>query len=185
MLEVNFDPFPLLSTERLILRRVTKDDAKEIFQLRSDINVMRYIDRPMAKTIEDALEMVQRFENGIINNDGIVWALTLKNDAALIGTISFHRIEKENYRAEIGYMLATNFHKKGLMQEAITTVLDYGFNVMNLHSVEATINPGNIASAGLLEKNGFVREAYFKENYYYNGKFMDTAIYSLLTPKEV
>ena len=67
------------------------------------------------------------------------------------------------------------------MQEPITVVLEYGFNVMKLHSVEALVNPNNIASIRLLEKNGFIREAYFKENYFYNGRFLDTAVYSLLT----
>jgi ribosomal-protein-alanine N-acetyltransferase len=59
-------------------------------------------------------------------------------------------------------------------------VLDYGFNIMNLHSVEANVNPDNLASIKLLANNGFKREAYFKENYFYNGKFLDTMIYSLL-----
>ena len=174
MLEVNFNPFPLLSTERLNLRQVTKNDINEIFQLRSDTNVMQYIDRPMAKTTEDAFRFIERIENGIVQNEGITWAITLKANDALIGTIGFHKIEKENYRAEIGYMLMSNFHKKGIMQEAIISALDYGFNVMKLHSVEALINPANEASAKLLERNGFIREAYFKENYYYNGKFLDT-----------
>ena len=185
MLIVNFTPFPLLSTKRLILRQITKEDVKEAFQIRSDSNVMRYIDRPMAVTMEDAFQFIQRVEDNLTNSNGINWALTLKDDDSLIGTIGFHRIEKENYRAEIGYMLATPFHRKGLMQEAITVAIDYGFKIMNLHSIEAKINPDNKASAGLLEKNGFVKEAYFKENYYYNDKFLDTAIYSLLSPVEI
>ncbi len=68
------------------------------------------------------------------------------------------------------------------MQEAILTILDYGFKIMKLHSVEANVNPNNAASIKLLERNNFIREAYHKENYYYNGKFLDSAIYSLLTP---
>ena len=68
------------------------------------------------------------------------------------------------------------------MDEAMKGVLQYGFETMKLHSVEANVNPGNNASTKVLEKNGFVKEAYFKENYYYNGKFIDSAIYSLLTP---
>ena len=183
MLVLDFSIFPVLSTKRLLLRQVTKTDANEVFGLRSDINVMKYIDRPMAKTIDDAINYIQKIENGITNNDYIAWALILKENNTLIGIISFHRIEKENYRAEIGYILAANFHRKGLMQEAVTAILDYGFNTMKLHSVEAVINPANNISAKLLEKNGFIREAYFKENFHFNGKFLDSAIYSLLAPK--
>lgn len=68
------------------------------------------------------------------------------------------------------------------MQEAIVAVLLYGFSAIKLHSVEANINPANVAFKKLLEKNGFVQEAYFKENFYYNGRFTDAAIYALLTP---
>ena len=66
------------------------------------------------------------------------------------------------------------------MQEAMEAVLLYGFQKMKLDSVEANVNPFNAASIKLLEKNGFVREGYFRGNYYYNGKFLDSAIYALL-----
>jgi ribosomal-protein-alanine N-acetyltransferase len=69
------------------------------------------------------------------------------------------------------------------MREAVSEVIKYGFTVMRLHSIEANVNPDNKASIKLLEKNCFAREAYFKENYFYNGKFLDTVIYSLLAPK--
>ena len=68
------------------------------------------------------------------------------------------------------------------MQEAIEAVLDYGFTAMQLHSVEANVNPANEASKKLLDKNNFIQEGYFKENYYYNGEFLDSAVYSLISP---
>jgi ribosomal-protein-alanine N-acetyltransferase len=69
------------------------------------------------------------------------------------------------------------------MSEALQAVINYGFTSIKLHSITANVNPNNQPSIRLLEKNGFVREGYYKENYYYNGKFLDSAIYSLLTPK--
>ena len=93
-------------------------------------------------------------------------------------------MQKEHYRAEIGYVLHPAQQGKGIMDEAIKAVLQYGFETMKLHSVEANVNPANTNSMKLLEKNGFVKEAYFKENYYYNGKFIDSVIYSLITPKK-
>jgi ribosomal-protein-alanine N-acetyltransferase len=68
------------------------------------------------------------------------------------------------------------------MHEAIQAVLNYGFSELKLHSVEANINPVNEASRRLLEKNNFVKEAHFKENYYFNGSFSDSAVYSLINP---
>ena len=182
MLELNFNPFPLLTTERLVLRQMSIDDANEMFFLRSDEHVMKYIDRPRAKSVEDAVQFIQMINIGLANNEYINWAIALKNDPKLIGNICFWRIQKEHYRAEIGYVLHPAYHGKGIMQEAIMAVLDYGFKIMGIHSVEANVNPENITSIKTLERTGFVREAYFKENYYYDGKFLDSAIYSLIKP---
>lgn len=115
------------------------------------------------------------------NNESIIWAITQKGDTKLIGTICFWNIIKEHYRAEIGYSLLYDFQGKGIMQEAMSAIIKYGFEKMNLHSIEANVNPANESSIKLLERNDFIKEAYFKENYFYDGKFLDTAIYSLLT----
>ena len=184
MLEPNFTPFPVLITNRLLLEQVEQKDAAEILALRSDEKVMQYIDKEKSKTIEEARIFIKRIEDDAANNDGITWRISLKESPGkLIGTIGFWRIIKQHYRAEIGYMLNPDLWGKGLMNEALQTVIDFGFTVMQLHSIEAHINPGNAASAGILEKTGFVREAYFKEDYFFRGKFLDSAIYSLLNPK--
>ena len=181
MLETNFNPFPEIRTNRLLLRRMTIADAPEILSMRSDDSVMQYIDRPKTKTIEEAEAWIQMVDDSLNNNAGIAWAITL--DSApnkLIGNISFWRIIKQHYRAEIGYMLSPAHWRTGIMKEALLAVHDFGFKKMQLHSIEAHINPANMASAAILKSVGYVREAYFKEDYYFNGDFIDTAIYSLL-----
>jgi len=150
---------------------MSEQDDEEIFFLRSDKEILRFLDRDPAKTIVEAREWMR-----------IAWAISLKSDPKLIGTITFWNVQKGHYRAEIGYALHTQFQGRGIMQEAISAVLDYGFNILGLHSVEANVNPNNAASINLLERNGFVREAYHRENYYYNGHFLDSAIYSLINP---
>ncbi|HEX5150032.1 MAG TPA: GNAT family protein [Parafilimonas sp.] len=184
MLQLNLYPFPQLETERLLLREITRADAADFFTLRSNKDLMQYIDRPLAQTMQDALNLIGIIITALKNNDGITWGISLKNDAQLIGTIGLWRIIKEHYRAEIGYLLSDAFQRQGIMQEAITAVINYGFNMMGLHSIEANVNPANAASILLLEKNKFIREAHFKENYYYNGKFMDSLVYSLITPNK-
>lgn len=182
MLVVNFDPFPTLITERLMLRQILTADAPAIFALRCNKEAMQFIDRPMAVSIDDALQYIHKLTASLTTNEGISWGICLKEDAALIGTIGFWRIDKANYRAEIGYMLHPSQHKKGYMQEAISATLEYGFTTMRLHSVEANINPANEASKKILEKNNFLQKAFFRQNYYYNGQFLDSSIYSLLNP---
>jgi ribosomal-protein-alanine N-acetyltransferase len=182
MLTLNFKPFPLLTTQRLTLRRITASDVPEILFLRSDEQMMRYIDRPPMKSTDEVLQWMGMINENIDTDQSIAWGIQLKNPPKLIGIIMFWHIKKEHYRAEIGYMLHTAYQGNGFMHEALSCVLDYGFSAMKLHSVEANVNPANEASINLLERSHFVREAYHKENYYYNGQFLDSAIYSLVTP---
>lgn len=143
---------------------------------------MEYIDRAPAKSIEEVYPFLQKINDSQNNNESILWAITLKGKTKLVGTICYWNIEKEHYRAEIGYNLLPEYQGKGIMQEAFSEVVNYGFEIMTLHSIAANVNPDDVPSIKLLERNKFVREAYFKENVFYDGRFIDTVIYSLLTP---
>ena len=110
----------------------------------------------------------------------MLWAIIFEPTNELAGTIAFYKIQPENFRAEIGYMLFPKFWGKGLMSKCIKLVLDFGFNELNFHSVEAHINPENEGSRKILQKFGFVSEAYFRENFFYNGEFLDSEVFSLL-----
>lgn len=180
MLQFNFSPFPIIETERLLLRRITNDDVNEVFELRSNPETMKYIPRPLVKNTEDALEHIAMIEDKINTNVGINWGITLKNDPKLLGIIGYYRMQPENYRAEIGYMLLPEFHGKGIISEAVNRLIKYGFNDLKLHSIEAVIDPENFASEKVLQKCGFIKEAHFKESEFYEGRFLDKVIYSLL-----
>ncbi len=184
MLTVDFSVFPVLSTDRLILKEITAKDAPEFFALRSNDSVMKYIDRPRPKNIEDILELIQKMSVMRLEGVGITWGIYLKENPELkIGNIGLFRIIHEHFRAEIGYLLNPEFQNKGMMFEAIKEVVHFGFGSIGLHSIEANINPANVASRKLLKKAGFEKEAYFRENYYFNGQFIDSEIYSLVSNK--
>ena len=180
MLSFNFTPFPVIETERLLLRQITNDDITEVFELRSNPETMKYIPRPLVKTTEDALEHIKMIEEKINDNTGINWGITLKGNSKLLGMIGFYRMQPENYRAEIGYMLLPDFHRKGIIPEAVNRLINYGFYDLKLHSIEAVIDPENAASEKVLQKCGFVKEAHLRECEYFEGKFIDKVIYSLL-----
>ena len=181
MLELNFHPFPELITERLLLRRMTKEDAAEVFFLRSDEAVMQHIGREPATTIKEAEDFISQINHGIDANELIMWGIALHDEPRqLIGSICFWQIRKEHYRAETGFVLHPLFWRKGIMKEALLKVIEYGFATMKLHSIDAHVSSDNIASAAVLEATGFVREAYFREDYFFRGKFFDTAVYSRL-----
>ena len=176
----SFLPFQNLESDRLLLRQITNDDVSEIFELRSSAETMKYIPRPLVTNHEEALTHIKMIQDKIEKNEGINWAITLKGNDKFIGIIGHYRIRWEHYRSEIGYMLLPEYRGKGIITEAIQLMVDYGFNQMKMHSLEAIIDPANTASARVLEKNGFVKEAHLKENEFFDGKFLDTVIYSLV-----
>ncbi len=178
MLEFNFTPFPILETERLLLRRVDNNDVNEVFSMRSNAETMKYIPRPLVTNNEDALSHIALLDSGLEKNEAINWAITFKGENKLLGIIGFYRTKFEDYRSEIGYMLLSENHGKGIASEAVERALDYGFNEMNLHSIEAIIDPRNEESERVLLKNGFVKEGHIKENTFFNGEFLDSVIYS-------
>jgi len=180
MLNLNFNPFPQMQTERLHIRRLTAADTDNMFLLRSNKEAMKYIGRPIPTEKKEVEDLIKKINDNIQSNTGIVWGISLKNEPALIGTIGFHRIEIENYRAEVGYMLMPDYWHQGFMDEVLEEVLTFGFMQLNFHSIEAKIDPGNTKSRNILLKKGFIKEAYYKENFYFNGKFLDSEIYSLL-----
>jgi ribosomal-protein-alanine N-acetyltransferase len=115
------------------------------------------------------------------NNEILFWVLALQEaPGTMIGNICLWRFQKEHYRAEVGYMLDPAYQKKGYMKEAIEAVIKYGFKGLKLHSLEAMINPLNADSARVLAMTGFKQEGHLTENYYHNGQFTDTIIYSLV-----
>ena len=181
MLELNFTPFPELKTQRLLLRRLEISDANEMFFLRSNDDVLRYLGKEPASSVKEAEEFILKINKGVDENDAILWGIALLSDpAVIIGTICLWNFKKENYRGEIGYILHPNHWRKGIMKEAIICVIDYGFNVLKLHSIEALLSPENIASAAILESTGFIKEGHLKENFFFRGEFSDTLIYSKL-----
>lgn len=178
MLQTQLLPFPELFTERLHLRRIIEADTESIFSLRNNKEVMKYVPNK-CNTMADAVVFYNLINSSLEAGIGITWGISLRqNSNELIGTIAFWRLMKEHYRAEIGYMLDKPFWGKGLMREAIKKVMEYGFEKMKLHSVEAQLSPENHASEKILQTTGFVKEAHFKENYFTNGIFEDTLVYS-------
>ena len=158
MLILNFSPFPNLKTGRLILRRLTIEDENEIFFLRSDESVNKYVDRPKPNSLADARNHIDKLNNGIDNNESIFWGITLLNNPAIIGTICLWNISKENYTAEVGFDLMPGFQGKGIMKEALSEVTRYAFETLNFRRLVAWIHQENTRSISLLSKFNFMRD---------------------------
>jgi ribosomal-protein-alanine N-acetyltransferase len=175
-----FNIFPRLETERLILREITPGDAQDLFRIYADPLVMRYWSSAPMQSIDEAYDRIQGIADAFREKEGIRWAITRKGDGRLIGSGGHWRLIKEHFRSEIGYDLAPEYWGQGIMPEAVGAMLRFGFEHMGLHSVEAQIEPNNTGSRRVLEKLGFVQEGYFRENFFVNDTFTDTAVFSLL-----
>src|SRR5215212_9846358 len=112
MLTVNLNPFPVLSTQRLILRQVTQQDVEEVFFLRSDSRVLKFLAKAPAGSKEEASIFIKNINDMEASNDAVTWGIRLKNEEKLIGTICYWNITKAHYRAELGYVLHPDLHGK-------------------------------------------------------------------------
>ena len=155
MLHLNFSPFPQLITERLVLRQLIAADADDIIVLRNNETVNQYLNRPKKTTPGDALIFIDKITKGINNNESMYWVIALKENNRLIGTTCLWNIVAKEDTAEIGYELHPDFHGKGIMQEAMQAVIDFGFNGMQLKVITAFTSVANIASIKSLERNNF------------------------------
>jgi ribosomal-protein-alanine N-acetyltransferase len=155
MTNKTFTPFPVLTTERLTLRQLVINDDQEIFTLRSDSEINKYLDRQIASTIDDARDFINRVNENINKNDSLYWAITFSGNNILIGTVCLFSFSDENDNCEIGYELLTNFQGQGIMKEALEKVIDYAFNTIKVQKIDAFFHRDNKSSVKLLEKFSF------------------------------
>lgn len=173
-----FIPFPTLETSRLDLVELTMAGLDAFHKMRSDERMMKYIPGRLAKTKEDSEKVILEGKEKLMEGNNITWAIKLKENNQLIGTIGYYRIQWNNWRGEIGYILHPDYQGKGIMSEAMKEVINYGFNTLKFHTIEAVIDPENKPSENILLRNGFVKEAHFKENFFCEGKFYDSLVYT-------
>ena len=175
----NQEAFPLLETKRLILRQMRPEDAKAIFRIYGDEEVMRYRDVLAFTRLEEAQQFLEgvraRYEQG----EEMHWAITLKGEDSLIGSCGYSWHLGRHFGA-IGYDLARLYWKQGIMTEAIGALLRFGFEVRNLHRIEARVRRGNEASMRLLRRLGFQEEGLLRECLFLNNSFYDVKVFSLL-----
>ena len=184
MNKMSFTPFPRLITERLLLRQPVEEDAQQIFQLRSNETVNKYLDRPKTNSITDVMQFLEKINGIIANRQGLYWIITLKEELHVVGTIGLWNFSEETSSAEIGYELLPSYHGKGFMQEALNAVLAFAFKNAGLKKIEAFTHPENISSSKLLRKSSFHRDAKAEQESLAKGELGIMVIYSLVNSGE-
>ncbi|MCH1624374.1 GNAT family N-acetyltransferase [Ferdinandcohnia quinoae] len=172
--------FPVLGTERLVLREITVEDSEAIFACFSKDEVTQFYGQETLTSIEQAKGFVDFFSKNFKEKRGIRWGIERKGHDGLIGTIGFNLWLPKHKRAEIGYEIHPDHWRKGYAKEAISKVLSYGFGELELNRIGAVVFLENEASNQLLVGLGFQKEGVLREYMYQNGVANDTNVYSIL-----
>ena len=169
-----------LRTARLLLRPLRPADAPQLFTIFSDPRVMRYWSTPPWPDLAPAHAMIERDLKAMAAGEYVRFGIERVADGALIGQCTLFSWSASCRRAEIGYGLAAGAWGQGYMQEALLTLLDFGFGAMNLNRVEADIDPRNLASARSLLRLGFRQEGLLRERWIVADEVSDSALWGLL-----
>lgn len=177
----DFETFPTLETERLKLHRITLDDTQAWLAVWNNPDVLRYlIDFETTPDEAEVKSIIEWADSIFSRKTGIRWAITQKSDDTMIGSCGFHLYNKTNRWAEIGYELHYKHWRKGIMSDAVSELLRFCFDELQLHRVEANITVGNDGSAGLLSHLGFMLEGTWRDKVYWQGQFRSLWQFGLL-----
>ncbi len=172
--------FPALSTLHLYLREITASDADRLHSVWTDPLVIEHLVLEPFTDPRQTVDMISLLQLLRSSGEGVRWAITLLEDDLALGTCGFHNWKKEHAKAEMGYELDSRMWRKGIMSEAVSAALGYGFGTMGLNRVEAFVTVGNERSLGFLEKIGFSLEETLRQYEFARGRYQDQWILSLL-----
>ncbi len=173
--------FPVLKTERLVLREVKISDARWYFEHFNTDEIINGQEHEGPKNMKQArIELRMYFIDNFRKGTGIRWGITLKGSDQLIGSAGLYFWRKETRQAEAGYDLDPKHWKKGIMTEAMTAIIQYGFDRMDLNRIELLISPRNKGSMALAKKLGFKKEGVLREHWTWRGRVSDDFLLSLL-----
>jgi RimJ/RimL family protein N-acetyltransferase len=172
----------LLETPRLRLRLPVDADVSALFTIFSDPETMRYWTTPPMSDLTEAEAYLRNIHRHAEAGTLFQWGIARREDDLVIGTCTLLRIETENRRCELGYILRRDHWGRGLAHEALTAIVDHAFGTLKLHRLEADIDPRNTASVRSVERLGFTLEGHLRERYFVGDEIQDSLIYGLLEP---
>lgn len=171
--------FEILTTPRLLLRKITPEVFNHVFETFTNAEKMTFFG---LETQEQLDEEQRKYDKGVstFSKSFLYFQVMDQATEQVIGWCGYHTWYVDHNRAEIGYGISEKFRRKGLMSEAMMTIIKYGFFEMKLHRIEAFISPENDASIAIADKFGFQHEGLLREHYKKDGVMEDSAVFSIL-----
>ena len=180
---MHWERLPTIDANRICLRWISEKDVDAFYAIYSNPEVMRYWSTPALPDRDAASKLINEIHGLFQRRVILKWGIALRTDNRLIGSVTLFNLDFNHRRAEIGYALGREHWGKGYMNEALMALLKYAFEGLNLHRIEADVDPRNTASIRTLEKLGFQREGYLRERWQINGEIQDAFFYGLLRPE--
>jgi len=179
---LHWEQLPTLTTDRLSLRRIRDDDVDDFYAVYSDPKVMRYWSTPPLPNLEAAAKLIREIHAGIERRELLKWAIALRTNDRLIGSVTLFHPDFTHRRVEIGYALAHAHWRMGYMGETLEAIINFAFADLNMHRIEADVDPRNTASVRTVERLGFQQEGYLRQRWQVNGEIQDALFFGLLRP---
>jgi ribosomal-protein-alanine N-acetyltransferase len=178
---LNLETFPLLETERFVLRQMTLEDAPTVFEIFSDGDVTKDMGEDPFTSIQQAEGLITFMNNLFNQNKAFRWGIILKENNTLVGTCGYNGWETHRgSRGEIGYDLGKKYWRQGYMTEILNSVIAFGFETMEFNRIEAFTNLDAEPSMLLLKKLGFNEDGILRGYASFHGEYVDQRCYSLL-----
>ncbi|WP_077329583.1 GNAT family N-acetyltransferase [Virgibacillus siamensis] len=174
---------PILETGNFLLRAIAERDAEDLFYFLSQRKTMQYITPHPVESQNDVLDEILQSMERFVQQTEIPWVIVDKRTGVVIGKFSFHKLSMWHKKAEMAAVISQEYQNSGVMTEVLETVLDYGFDTLELNRIAGDIFAANDASRKLLQNYGFREEGTMRQTDFDGEKFQDTIVFSQLKPE--
>ena len=174
---------PVLMGRRLLLREPTPADGEPLFALTTDPLITRYLAFDSPRSIDETLQFIKRCEDYRRQDREYVFVIADRISDAPRGVTALRQLDPPARTAQIGTWVGRSDWGQGVNAEAKALLLDYAFDALELHRIEARIAIDNQRSRRAFERIGGRREGTLKESFHKDGRFHDQALYAILAPE--
>ena len=177
--------FPILETERLLLRRIKKSDSHSLFRCYSDPEIMQFLGTTLELDNEDSIEgILEEYMGGFDEGYSLIWVLEVKKNGTFAGTAGFESFSFLDNKADIGFTLLKSHQRQGYMHEALGAILTYGMKNLKLKRIQATVVKENLPSISLFGKLGFCKEGLMSQSVFFCDKYHDEMIFAKINKEK-
>lgn len=167
-----------MNGKKVELRAIQKADLPKFVEWINDTKVNKFLLHYRPMTLEEELLW---YDKKIVEKNDVYFSIVAKKEKKLIGSTNLHKIDTKNRCAEIGMMIGDKYYwGKGYGTDALTLLVDYGFNTLNLNRIELTYIEFNERAKNCYTNVGFKEEGIKRKAQFIDGKYWDVVMMGLL-----